>query len=72
MSVQTEIDRIKTNVSDSFSAIKNNGMEVSVAETSDTLPDAIGSAFDEINALLDLINGDASAGPLHKAEEAKF
>lgn len=57
MSVQTEINRIKENVSDSFATIKEYGMEVSVAEKSDTLPTAIGAAFDDVNALLDTING---------------
>lgn len=57
MSVQTEINRIRENVSDSFTAIKENGMTVSVAEKSDKLPTAIGAAFDEVNALLDSING---------------
>ena len=62
MSVQTEIERIKANVSDSFSAIKNYGMEVTVTEKSDSLPTAIEDAFDDVNALLDQINGNSDAG----------
>lgn len=57
MSVKTEINRIKGNVSESFSAIKGCGMTVSVEEKSDQLPTAIEAAFDDVNALLDSING---------------
>ena len=57
MSVKTEINRITANVASSYTAIKDRGMEVAVEENSDNLPGAIDSAFDDVDALLDDING---------------
>lgn len=57
MSVQTEINRIKANVTDSFTAVTESGMVTTETQSSDTLASAIRSAFDEVNTLLDSING---------------
>lgn len=61
MSIQTEINRIKANVTDSFEAVKESGVEVSGTVTSDTLPDSIRMIPDAIYAvidpILDSING---------------
>ena len=57
MSVRTEISRITTNVKESYSAIKETGMEVTGTENSDALPTSIRNAFSDVNALLDNLNG---------------
>lgn len=57
MSVKTEIDRIKANVTDSFAAVEESGMVETGSQSSDNLASAIRGAFDEVNALLDTING---------------
>ena len=57
MSIQSEINRIKSNVSDCFAAVKETGMEVTSTATSDNLAASVRTAFDEVNDLLDQING---------------
>lgn len=61
MSIQSEINRIKANVSDCFSAVRETGVEVADGAKSDTLaasirciPDAV---LADVNTLLDEING---------------
>ena len=57
MSVQTEINRIKANVQDSYTAVQEAGMDVTIAKTSGNLPTAISIVIDDLNALLDNLNG---------------
>lgn len=57
MSVKGEIDRIKANVSGSFSTIKNYVSEASGEKNSDTLPAAIRTAVDDVNTRIDQIIG---------------
>lgn len=61
MSVQSEINRIASNVTESFTAIREAGVSVSGTATSDDMAAAIRKIPDavraEINAVLDEING---------------
>ena len=57
MSIQSEINRIKANVSDCYAIVKDSGMEVTGAENSGNLPTSIQNMVNEVNALLDEING---------------
>ena len=60
MSVQSEINRIATNVSNAFAAIRETGVTVSndnsdnMATAIQQIPDAVRK---DINAMLDEING---------------
>jgi hypothetical protein len=62
VSIRTEINRIKTNVNNSFTAVKDSGVVVSGTKTSDTLPAAIRkipeTIYADINETLDAINGE--------------
>lgn len=57
MSIQSEINRIKANVSDCYAIVKEAGMEVTGTENSGNLSTSIQSMMNEVNALLDEING---------------
>lgn len=57
MSIQSEINRIKANVSDCYAIVKETGKEVAIVENSDNLPSSIQSMISDMNALLDQING---------------
>ena len=58
MSIQSEISRISANVSDCYAIVKQTGVEVTVTtENSDNLSASIQSMVNEMNALLDEING---------------
>ena len=57
MSIQSEINRIRTNVSDCYAIVKDSGVEVTGTENSDNLSTSIQSMMNEVNALLDDING---------------
>ena len=62
MSIEREINRIKANVTDSFTAVQESGVTVSGTATSDTLPSSIRqipeAIYAEINPILDSINGE--------------
>lgn len=62
MSIQSEINRIKANVKNAFTAVKETGVTVSETSKSDTLPAAIrqipDAIYSEVNATLDAINGE--------------
>lgn len=61
MSVQSEITRLATNVSNSFTAVREAGVTVAANTNSDELATAIRQIPDavreEINVILDEING---------------
>ena len=57
MSISTEINRITANVSDSFVAVQESGFTVSGTTKSANLPTAIRAVNEDINSLLDQING---------------
>ena len=62
MSIKSEINRIKANVTDSFDAVRESGVTVNQNATSDTLPSSIRkipeAIYAEIDPILDSINGE--------------
>lgn len=61
MSIQSEINRIKGNVTDSLSAIRGTGVNVPDGSNSNDLPNLINdlaNTIGKINTTLDTINGE--------------
>lgn len=57
MSIKSEIDRITLNISASFSALEESGVEVTCEKTSDNLAAAISEVINSLNATINKING---------------
>ena len=57
MSIKSEITRISANVSDSYTAVNEIGVSTEYAETSDNLAATIRAVREELDTILDEING---------------
>lgn len=66
MSVKSEIERIKTNISNALSAVSEKGVTVSTSDTSDTLPDLI----KQIPTGTDTSDATASSDEIFEGETA--